>query len=138
VSTLDYEGMAEFFRTGRTIAERPPRFHRAIEQVTGQTSRVLPGGPGAADITWLSRGSTSSTACGAGRWLIAMARGSRVPSHRRRVRARSVARARGVRGRSRPPSGSRHATSPRWARRLRPRLPRRAHELPDPVESPAQ
>jgi hypothetical protein len=43
VSTLDYEGMAEYFRTGRTIAERPPRFHRAIEQVTGQDIAVCGG-----------------------------------------------------------------------------------------------
>jgi len=28
VSSLDYTGLADFFRTGHTIAERPPRFHR--------------------------------------------------------------------------------------------------------------
>jgi hypothetical protein len=29
-STLDYADLAEFFRTGRTIAKRAPRYHQAI------------------------------------------------------------------------------------------------------------
>ncbi len=41
VSSLDYAGMVEFFRTGRTIPERPPRFHRAIEAVTVQDIAVF-------------------------------------------------------------------------------------------------
>ena len=78
VSTLDYEGMAEFFRTGRTIAERPPRFHRAIEQVTSQDIAVffqegLAALPTLTDI--LSRGAdVLDVACGGGRWLVAVAR----------------------------------------------------------------
>jgi SAM-dependent methyltransferase len=78
VSTLDYEGMAEFFRTGRTIAQRPPRFHRAIEQVTGQDIAVffqeaLAALPSLTDV--LSRGAdVLDVACGGGRWLIAVAR----------------------------------------------------------------
>ena len=78
VSTLDYEGMAEFFRTGRTIAERPPRFHRAIEQVTGQDIVVFFQEALAALPTLtetLSRGvDVLDVACGGGRWLVAMAR----------------------------------------------------------------
>jgi hypothetical protein len=41
VSSLDYAGLAQFFRTGRTIEERPPRFHRAIEAVTVQDIAVF-------------------------------------------------------------------------------------------------
>src|SRR4249919_4002911 len=41
VSSLDYAGLTEFFRTGRTIDERPPRFHRAIEAVTVQDIAVF-------------------------------------------------------------------------------------------------
>ena len=41
VSSLDYERLAEFVRTGRTIPERPARFHRAIESVTAQDIAVF-------------------------------------------------------------------------------------------------
>jgi hypothetical protein len=41
VSSLDYTGLTDFFRTGRTIDERPPRFHRAIEAVTVQDIAVF-------------------------------------------------------------------------------------------------
>ena len=78
VSSLDYAGMADFFRTGRPIAERPPRFHRAIEAVTVQDIAVffqeglaeLP--DLAADLT--RGGRILDVACGGGRWLIAVAR----------------------------------------------------------------
>ncbi|TMD30946.1 MAG: methyltransferase domain-containing protein [Chloroflexi bacterium] len=78
VSTLDYDRMVEFFRSGRPIAERPPRFHRAIERVTVQDISVffqeglaaLP-----ALVDQLSRGcSVLDVACGGGRWLIAVAK----------------------------------------------------------------
>ena len=41
VSSLDYAGLADFVRSGTTIAERPPRFHRAIEAVTVQDIAVF-------------------------------------------------------------------------------------------------
>lgn len=78
VSSLDYERLADFFRTGRTIPERPARFHRAIEAVTAQDIAVffqealaeLP------DLTaaLAAGGRIVDVACGGGRWLIAVAR----------------------------------------------------------------
>src|SRR5258708_3675064 len=41
VSSLDYAGLADFFRSGQAIGERPPRFHRAIEAVTVQDIAVF-------------------------------------------------------------------------------------------------
>jgi SAM-dependent methyltransferase len=78
VSTLDYDRMLEFFRTGQPIPERPPRFHRAIERVTVQDIAVffqegLAALPALTDD--LSRGiDVLDVACGGGRWLIAVAR----------------------------------------------------------------
>lgn len=78
VASLDYDDLAEFFRTGRTIPERPPRFHRAIEALTVQdiavffqeALAVLP--DLAAD---LARGiRVLDVACGGGRWLVAIGR----------------------------------------------------------------
>lgn len=77
VSTLDYDRMLEFFRTGRPIPERPPRFHRAIERVTVQDIAVffqegLAALPALTDQ--LSRGiDVLDVACGGGRWLTAIA-----------------------------------------------------------------
>jgi SAM-dependent methyltransferase len=78
VSSLDYAGMVEFFRTGRTVAERPPRFHRAIEAVTVQDIAVF-FQEGLAELPDLAASLTGGgrvldVACGGGKWLIAVAR----------------------------------------------------------------
>jgi SAM-dependent methyltransferase len=78
VATLDYDGLTEFFRTGRTIAQRPPRFHRAIEQVTAQDIAVF-FQEGLAEMPALTdelvRGAdVLDVACGGGRWLVSVAR----------------------------------------------------------------
>lgn len=78
VSSLDYAGLVEFFRTGRTIGERPPRFHRAIESVTVQDIAVF-FQEGLAELPDLAAaltrgGRVLDVACGGGRWLIAIAR----------------------------------------------------------------
>ncbi|HYX12570.1 MAG TPA: class I SAM-dependent methyltransferase, partial [Candidatus Acidoferrum sp.] len=78
VSSLDYVGLVDFFRTGRTIPERPPRFHRAIEAVTVQDIAVF-FQEGLADLPDLAAdltrgGRVLDVACGGGKWLIAMAR----------------------------------------------------------------
>lgn len=82
VSSLDYAGLVEFFRTGRPIPERPPRFHRAIEAVTVQDIAVF-FQEGLAAIPELAArlaagGRVLDVACGGGKWLIAVAR--RFPS----------------------------------------------------------
>ena len=78
VSSLDYAGLAQFFRTGRTIEERPPRFHRAIEAVTVQDIAVFfqEGLAQLPELTaTLSRGArVLDVACGGGLWLISIAR----------------------------------------------------------------
>jgi SAM-dependent methyltransferase len=78
VSSLDYAGLAEFFRSGRPIAERPPRFHRAIEAVTVQDIAVFFAEGLAALPDLAARLATGArvldVACGGGRWLIAVAR----------------------------------------------------------------
>jgi SAM-dependent methyltransferase len=78
VSSLDYERMAEFFRTGRTVPERPPRFHRAIEAVTAQDIAVF-FQEALAELPELASrlaagGRVLDVACGGGRWLVAVAR----------------------------------------------------------------
>jgi SAM-dependent methyltransferase len=78
VSSLDYVGLTDFFRTGRPIPERPPRFHRAIEAVTVQDIAVF-FQEGLAElpdlVVDLTRGGrVLDVACGGGRWLIAIAR----------------------------------------------------------------
>jgi SAM-dependent methyltransferase len=78
VSSLDYVGLTDFFRTGRPIEVRPPRFHRAIEAVTVQDIAVF-FQEGLAElpdlVAGLNRGGrVLDVACGGGRWLIAMAR----------------------------------------------------------------
>ncbi len=78
ISSLDYPGLADFFRTGRPIEERPPRFHRAIEAVTVQDIAVF-FQEGLAQLPDLagrlaSGGRILDVACGGGKWLIAVAR----------------------------------------------------------------
>jgi SAM-dependent methyltransferase len=77
VSSLDYAGLTEFFRSGRPIPERPPRFHRAIEAVTVQDIAVFfqEGLAALPDLAAdLARGARIlDVACGGGRWLIAVA-----------------------------------------------------------------
>ncbi len=77
-ASMDYEGLLDFFRTGRTLAERPMRYRRAIERLTAQDIAVffqealgqLPD-----LVATLSRGGrVVDIHCGAGRWLVAMAR----------------------------------------------------------------
>jgi SAM-dependent methyltransferase len=78
VSSLDYERLTEFFRTGRPIPDRPARFHRAIEAVTAQDIAVF-FQEGLAELPDLAAdlaagGRVLDVACGGGRWLIAVAR----------------------------------------------------------------
>ncbi len=77
-ASLDYDGLLDFFRTGRTLTERPPRYRRALERLTAQDIAVffqealgqLPD-----LVATLTRGgSVVDIHCGAGRWLVAMAR----------------------------------------------------------------
>jgi SAM-dependent methyltransferase len=77
VSSLDYAGLADFFKTGRTIDERPPRFHRAIEAVTVQDIAVF-FQEGLAELPDLAGRLAAGArildvACGGGKWLIAVA-----------------------------------------------------------------
>ena len=77
VSTLDYAELGEFFRTGRTVPQRAPRYHRAIERVTVEDITLfledgLPRLQGLARR--LSAGiDVIDVACGGGRWLVDMA-----------------------------------------------------------------
>ena len=77
VSSLDYAGLADFFKTGRPIDERPPRFHRAIEAVTVQDIAVFfqEGLAALPDLAArLNAGARIlDVACGGGKWLIAVA-----------------------------------------------------------------
>jgi SAM-dependent methyltransferase len=77
VSSLDYAGLPEFFKTGRPIDERPPRFHRAIEAVTVQDIAVF-FQEGLAELPDLAARLAAGArildvACGGGKWLIAVA-----------------------------------------------------------------
>jgi SAM-dependent methyltransferase len=78
VASMDWGGMAEFFRTGTPIAERPDRYRVAIEKLTRQDIAVffqeaLASLPQL--VADLSRGGrVVDVHCGGGRWLVAMAR----------------------------------------------------------------
>lgn len=78
IASLDYEGLLDFFRTGVVLSPRPARYRRAVERLTAQDIAVffqealgqLPD-----LIAGLSRGGrVVDIHCGAGRWLVAMAR----------------------------------------------------------------
>ncbi len=81
-ASLDWDGMLEFFRTGRPIGQRPDRYRVSIERLTMQdvavffqeALAVLP--QLVADLS--NGGRVVDVHCGGGRWLIAMAR--RFPS----------------------------------------------------------
>jgi SAM-dependent methyltransferase len=78
VASLDWGGMAEFFRTGEPIRARPDRYRVAIERLTAQDIAVFFQEALAALpqlVADLSRGGrVVDVHCGGGRWLVAMAR----------------------------------------------------------------
>ncbi|MBP1704895.1 MAG: putative methyltransferase [Chloroflexi bacterium] len=78
VSSLDWDHVGELFRTGRHLDERPPRYWRAIEQLTRQDTAIFFEEALAALpdlVTVLLRGGRAvDVHCGGGRWLAAMAR----------------------------------------------------------------
>ncbi len=77
VASMDWGGMAEFFRTGTAIGSRPDRYRVAIETLTRQDiavffQEVLAALPQL--VADLSRGGrVVDVHCGGGRWLVAMA-----------------------------------------------------------------
>ena len=78
VSTLDWDRMAERFRTGRPLTERPDRYRQAIERLTVQDiavffAEVLGRVPQlVAELSGAAR--VLDIHCGGGRWLVAMAK----------------------------------------------------------------
>jgi len=77
-ASLDYADLAPLLRTGRTVAVRPPRYYRSIEQLTRQDiavffEEVLTALPDL--VTQLANGAdVVDLHCGGGRWLVAVAR----------------------------------------------------------------
>lgn len=77
-ASMDWHGMADFFRTGRPVIDRPDRYRVAIERLTRQDiavffQEVLGALPQL--VADLSRGGrVADVHCGGGRWLVAMAR----------------------------------------------------------------
>jgi len=78
VSTLDWDRMADRFRTGEIVKERPARYREAIERLTVQDIAVFfqEGLAQLPELTaTLSRGArVLDVACGGGKWLISVAR----------------------------------------------------------------
>jgi SAM-dependent methyltransferase len=78
VASMDWGGIADFFRTGVPVRDRPDRYRVAIERLTRQDIAVffqeaLAALPQlAADLT--RGGRVVDVHCGGGRWLVAMAR----------------------------------------------------------------
>jgi SAM-dependent methyltransferase len=77
-ASLDTEALVEHLRTGRTVASRPPRYHRSIEMLTRQDIAVFFEEALAALpdlVADLLRGiDVVDLHCGGGRWLAAVAR----------------------------------------------------------------
>jgi SAM-dependent methyltransferase len=77
VSTLDWDRMAGFFRTGVPMVDRPDRYRAAIEQVTRQDIAVFFSEALGALPDLVARlasgGRVLDVHCGGGRWLVAMA-----------------------------------------------------------------
>lgn len=77
VSTLDWDGLLEFFRSGAPIHSRPDRYRAAIERVTRQDVAVFFAEALAALPDLVARlsigGRVLDVHCGGGRWLMAMA-----------------------------------------------------------------
>jgi SAM-dependent methyltransferase len=77
-ASLDYDAMADYIRTERLLASRPPRYYRAFEQLTRQDIAVFFEEALAALpdlVTMLARGAeVIDLHCGGGRWLVAVAR----------------------------------------------------------------
>jgi SAM-dependent methyltransferase len=77
-ASLDYGDMAQLLRTGRTVAVRPPRYYRSIEQLTRQDIAVFFEEALAALpdlVAQLAIGAdVVDLHCGGGRWLVAVAR----------------------------------------------------------------
>lgn len=77
-ASMDWHGMADFFRTGQPVIDRPDRYRTAIERLTRQDvavffQEVLAALPQL--VADLSRGGrVADVHCGGGRWLVAMAR----------------------------------------------------------------
>ena len=77
VASMDWAGMAGFFRTGVPIAKRPDRYRVAIERLTRQDvavffSEVLAAIPQLV-LDLSAGGRVVDIHCGGGRWLISMA-----------------------------------------------------------------
>ncbi|HET7676379.1 MAG TPA: class I SAM-dependent methyltransferase [Candidatus Limnocylindrales bacterium] len=77
-ASLEYGGMVDFFRSGRPVPGRTPRYHRAVERLNEQDIAVffeqaLPQLP---DIEERLRAGTRvlDVACGGGGWLTQLAR----------------------------------------------------------------
>ena len=77
-ASLDYDALIEHLRSGRVVAARPPRYYRAIEQLTRQDIAVFFEEALAAIpdlVIELARGCDAiDLHCGGGRWLVAVAR----------------------------------------------------------------
>lgn len=77
VATLDWDRMADYFRTGVPVPSRPDRYRAAIEQVTRQDIAVF-FSEGLAALpnlvsSLVAGGRVLDVHCGGGRWLVAMA-----------------------------------------------------------------
>lgn len=77
VSSLDYDRIGEFFRTGATISPRPDRYRRAVERLTRQDIAVffaeVLGSLPELTAELVRGGRVLDVHCGGGRWLLAMA-----------------------------------------------------------------